>query len=155
VIAAGLIPEPNDIPVPTSVLSRSDDLARPGHPGGRGSIGQEPSRGRPTQVGGAAWVGPAPASAWTQPAARRFDARWPGTSGFEQVEPGPRGLLHRPLDTPSADPPLARSEKVGDPWPELPEERSTNWFEPWRAAWIEAERRKKLDLEQMGMPWNV
>jgi hypothetical protein len=41
-----------------------------------------------------------------------------------------------------------------DPWPALAA-RPVGDDEPWRAAFRDAERRRRLDLEQRGEPWNA
>jgi hypothetical protein len=85
---------------------------------------------------------------------REFDGWRPAPWRGQDVEPEPRRLPNGPVQARSRNADVARSDEYVDPWPELPEERSTRWSEPWRAAQIEADRRRKLDLEQMGMPWN-
>jgi hypothetical protein len=46
------------------------------------------------------------------------------------------------------------NDPVTDRWPELPQESPLDWHDALTAERIEAERRRKLDLEQLGMPWN-
>lgn len=55
----------------------------------------------------------------------------------------------------SAAKPMAMPEEsVADRWPELPEESPLDWYDALAAERIEVERRRKLELEQLGIPWN-
>ena len=73
--------------------------------------------------------------------------------GIDRHPPG-RGWAGLSADVPSS--PRLPSESGGDAaaWPSLPGPGSAD-EEPWLDALREAERRRRLDLEQRGWPWSA
>lgn len=49
---------------------------------------------------------------------------------------------------------ISAENSTGDPWPELQEQISFDWHDGLAIDHMDTARRRKLDLEQMGMPWN-
>jgi hypothetical protein len=145
----------NRSPVPTNGRAGSAGSTGFRYPEANGPIGLAPMQDLPASGGDATCSspGPLPRSLETAEDARESGA-WPIEWKSQELAPEPRGFPRGAFEPGTSDrDTVGRSERV-DPWPELPQERWTRSSEAWREAQIQAARRRKLDLEQMGMPWN-
>ncbi|HEX7897232.1 MAG TPA: hypothetical protein VF950_05705, partial [Planctomycetota bacterium] len=99
---------------------------------------------RPEPVSRAA----APAAPWISPARRPADP-----AGVHEEAPDLHvdlARVARPVELRLTEPP---SPETAPAWPDLPV-RPTDDDEPWRDGPRDAERRRRLDLEQRGIPWS-
>jgi hypothetical protein len=152
---SNLISKANDLRAPITRSSDSGGSPHSRYPEASGPFGREPMQDRPAHSGEATFKGTGVArrSLDAEEHAREFDL-WSMARESRDFERAPLGFAHGAVDGPGPDLDAVGHSERFDPWPQLPEERGTRSSEAWSEAQIQMARRRKLDFEQMGMPWN-